>query len=147
MKGICDNTIEFQCWTHSRLLIGMDEAGRGPLAGPLVVAGVIFPKDYTNMQKLDYSYIYSTMMYISLIAAAFRSKLIKMQNSYDSEEPSSRKIIKYIKELRKTNLDCISWQILDKRESSRSARVIFLWITSILNSSLQSTLLRAIWKV
>ncbi len=53
MKGICDNTIELQCWTHSRLLIGMDEAGRGPLAGPLVVAGVIFPKDYTNMQIYD----------------------------------------------------------------------------------------------
>ncbi len=80
--------------------------------------------DYTNMQKLDYSYIYSNMMYISLIAAAFRSKLIKMQNSYDSEEPSSRKIIKYIKELRKTNLDCISWQILLNTEFSDSAEEI-----------------------
>ena len=76
------------------------------------------------MQKLDYSYIYSNMMYISLIAAAFRSKLIKMQNSYDNEEPSSRKIIKYIKELRKTNLDCISWQILLTTEFSDSAEEI-----------------------
>ncbi len=33
-------------------LLGLDEAGRGPMAGPLVVAGVIFPYGYTN-QALD----------------------------------------------------------------------------------------------
>ncbi len=29
-------------------VVGLDEAGRGPLAGPLVVAGVILPNDYSN---------------------------------------------------------------------------------------------------
>lgn len=33
-------------------LLGLDEAGRGPMAGPLVVAGVLFPYGYEN-QVLD----------------------------------------------------------------------------------------------
>ena len=31
-----------------KVIAGTDEAGRGPLAGPLVVAAVIFPKGYKN---------------------------------------------------------------------------------------------------
>jgi ribonuclease HII len=30
-------------WAGQRLLIGVDEAGRGPLAGPVVAAAVVFP--------------------------------------------------------------------------------------------------------
>lgn len=36
-----------------RLVAGCDEAGRGPLAGPLVVAAVILPHDYDNPQLHD----------------------------------------------------------------------------------------------
>ncbi len=31
-----------------QLIVGTDEAGRGPLAGPVVAAAVILPKDYKN---------------------------------------------------------------------------------------------------
>ena len=31
-----------------KVIIGLDEAGRGPMAGPLVVGAVIFDKNYYN---------------------------------------------------------------------------------------------------
>ena len=34
---------ERRAWADRRLLIGVDEAGRGPLAGPVVAAAVVFP--------------------------------------------------------------------------------------------------------
>jgi ribonuclease HII len=34
---------ETAVWRDGRLLVGVDEAGRGPLAGPVVAAAVVFP--------------------------------------------------------------------------------------------------------
>ncbi len=36
-----------------QFIAGTDEAGRGPLAGPLVVAAVMFPNDYVNEEIND----------------------------------------------------------------------------------------------
>ncbi|MBR0385171.1 MAG: ribonuclease HII, partial [Erysipelotrichaceae bacterium] len=42
------NEYEMAAWKDGQLVVGIDEAGRGPLAGPLVVAGVVFPVGYDS---------------------------------------------------------------------------------------------------
>lgn len=43
-----DRPLDNDYWDQNQSVLGMDEAGRGPIAGPLMVAGVIFPKGYQN---------------------------------------------------------------------------------------------------
>ncbi|WP_300920271.1 ribonuclease HII [uncultured Dubosiella sp.] len=44
--------LEIDYWNSSARIVGIDEAGRGPIAGPLVVAGVVFDKGYRN-EEID----------------------------------------------------------------------------------------------
>lgn len=39
--------------SSSLLVAGVDEAGRGPLAGPVVAAAIVFPPDYFNGEVKD----------------------------------------------------------------------------------------------
>jgi len=39
-------------WQAGGLLIGVDEAGRGPLAGPVVAAAVVFPEGVTRFRRI-----------------------------------------------------------------------------------------------
>src|SRR5919108_1611704 len=43
---------ERAAWADERLLVGVDEAGRGPLAGPVVAAAVVFPSHCTAVRGL-----------------------------------------------------------------------------------------------
>ena len=47
------NNYEKEAWKKGLTLVGIDEAGRGPLAGPLVVAGVVFPVGYDSGEIND----------------------------------------------------------------------------------------------
>ena len=47
------NEYEHEYWSQGKYLCGIDEAGRGPIAGPLVVAGVVFPLGYQNDSIYD----------------------------------------------------------------------------------------------
>ena len=39
-------------WAEHRLLVGIDEAGRGPLAGPVVAAAVVFPAGFRRIRGI-----------------------------------------------------------------------------------------------
>ena len=48
------NTFEKNAYREGyQIVAGIDEAGRGPLAGPVVAAAVIFPRDYVNSEIKD----------------------------------------------------------------------------------------------
>ena len=51
MMKMLENTYEKNFWPEK--IIGIDEAGRGPLCGPLVVAGCILPAFYQNQEIND----------------------------------------------------------------------------------------------
>lgn len=50
----CENAYEIAWWNAGKSsIVGIDEAGRGPMAGPLVVAGVCFPINYEHAEIYD----------------------------------------------------------------------------------------------
>lgn len=53
MSKTTSNEYENEYWGQHKTIIGIDEAGRGPLAGPLVVAGVVFELGYDNPDIYD----------------------------------------------------------------------------------------------
>ncbi len=52
-----NTSYEWPLWERTNLICGIDEAGRGPLAGPVVAAAVVFPRWFnaegTLLEKLN----------------------------------------------------------------------------------------------
>jgi ribonuclease HII len=44
--------LERIAWAEHRLLVGIDEVGRGPLAGPVVAAAVVFPAGFRRIRGI-----------------------------------------------------------------------------------------------
>lgn len=44
---------ETKYWNNNQLVVGIDEAGRGPMAGPCMVAAVVFPKGFYDASIND----------------------------------------------------------------------------------------------
>ena len=78
-------------------IVGCDEAGRGPLAGPVVAAAVILPKDYKNENLLENSTI-------SGLSPTIRLKNI-LTSLYINSKPEPFKIPNNVKEFELDLLD------------------------------------------
>lgn len=46
-------SIEKKFWSQNKLVAGIDEAGRGPLAGPVVSASVVFEENFTTNYNIN----------------------------------------------------------------------------------------------
>ena len=68
-------TRERAVWAQEHLLVGVDEAGRGPLAGPVVAAAVVFPAGCACVRGLRDSKVLPASKRVRL-AARIRGRVI-----------------------------------------------------------------------
>lgn len=88
--------LEKPYWDHDLLVAGVDEVGRGPLAGPVVTAAVILPADNTlyevddskklSISKRDELYKQICDQAIDISVAVGSPQLIDQENIYHATE-------------------------------------------------------------
>lgn len=86
----------------NNLVLGIDEAGRGPLCGPVVVAGCILDKDYTNeliddskklsekKRKKAFLEIIEAAIYFKIVIV--EPKIIDQKNIYQATKDAMKEI-------------------------------------------------------
>ena len=80
-----DYSIEEKLWSEKKLPSGLDEAGRGPLAGPVVAAAVIINKNRL-IQNLNDSKKLSETKRLELYESIVKSSLSYSTGIIDSKE-------------------------------------------------------------
>lgn len=98
--------LEKPYWDHDLLVAGVDEVGRGPLAGPVVTAAVILPPDNTlyevdDSKKLSISkraelYKQICDQAIDISVAVGSPQLIDQENIYHATELTMAQSIKHL---------------------------------------------------
>ena len=88
--------LEFRRKGYNKIL-GIDEAGRGPLAGPLVIAGVVLPVDYEN-NEIDDSKKISDKKRRELFEEIMKNALEVKVNIVDVETIDKLNILRATKE-------------------------------------------------
>lgn len=83
------NKYEIEWWNDGKkYIVGLDEAGRGPLAGPLVVAAVCFPINYQHEEIYDSKKISAKKreeLYDVIIQDALEYQIIKVSCEHIDE--------------------------------------------------------------
>lgn len=77
-------------WAEEQLLVGVDEAGRGPLAGPVVAAAVVFPRGCAAIRGLRDSKILPAS-----IRARLAERVRRRALAFGVAAASSREIDRY----------------------------------------------------
>ena len=84
---------ELELWKDYKFIAGLDEAGRGAIAGPLVVSGVILPPNFQNSLIQDSKKLSHTQRkkaYSIIIEKALETKIVfKTVEDVENKNPLS----------------------------------------------------------
>lgn len=117
------NQYELPFWGKEILVIGIDEAGRGPIAGPLVVAGAILPigfqhPEINDSKKLSEKKREQLFTVIKEEAIAYQVEIVSIEeiDQLNIYQATKKAMIKIAKELSGMAVltDAMPFQLEDK---------------------------------